>query len=123
VDPVRELLLDVILAADGVKLDLNALITLLLGGGAIGTFVAIFKGLRSLRSGAYARQNRFIDRLERRAQVAEEDADYLRGVVGAYYYQLRAAGQTPDPPEVDLPSRRHPVGRESRRRSVENLRS
>lgn len=94
----------IVLLADGVSVDVNNLITLILGGGAIGTFVAIFKGVKSLRSGAYARQNRLIDRLERRAESAEEDCRYLQVVVGRYAYQLTLSGRTPDPERIELPS-------------------
>ena len=98
------------------QVDLNTVFTVLLGGGAIATFTAIFKGVASLRSGATARQRQIMDNLasnnernEQRAARAEADRDFWHATTGGYHYQLVQAGITPNPVNPIPPSQRLPL--------------
>lgn len=89
--------------------NLTSLLTLLLGGGALATFTALFKGLKALRDGRKARENETVDDLrhwmdtwEGQYRDAERDLTYYRIVVGKYLFQMRSAGLTPDP-DVPMP--------------------
>lgn len=95
------------------EIDINTLVTALLGGGAV-TFVgALVNGWKTLRSGARAREKEAVDdlakwrdELDKRATRAELDRDFWRGVAGGYAYQLIRSGNKPDPPDPVAPSGR-----------------
>jgi hypothetical protein len=90
-----------------------ALISALIGGGALTTIQSVFSGIGSLRSGARAHERESVQDLSRardaaddRASRAELDRDYWRNIAGGYSYQLRQAGLTPIPPDPVPPSAR-----------------
>lgn len=90
-----------------------ALISALIGGGALTTIQAAVGGIRSLRSGARAHERESVrdlakarDRADDRADRAERDRDYWRDIAGGYRFQLRQAGIDPSPPDPVPPSAR-----------------
>lgn len=93
--------------------DIAGLVTLLLGGGAVATIGALFRGWVALRSGARAREREMIDDLGRSRDEADErarserhDADFWRSTAAGYHWQLRRAGIEPAPAEPVPPSQR-----------------
>lgn len=86
-------------------MDIESLLTLLLGGGALATFTALFKGVKALQTGARAREKDTVNDLvkQRKSAWRERDKmakhlDYWRNWAGTVEYYARAAG-------VDLPPR------------------
>jgi hypothetical protein len=53
------------------------LLTLLLGGGAVATIGALFKGLQALQTGARARERETVKSLVEQRNEAWEDRDFL----------------------------------------------
>lgn len=81
------------------------IIALLSVGGA--AFVKnFFGGVRTLRTGARAREREALADLIQRREDAEADRDYWRRIAGRYAWQLVRAGQEPDPVEPVPPSER-----------------
>jgi hypothetical protein len=75
------------------------LLTLLLGGGAVATITALFKGVDSLRSGARARERDTITELVKQRKEAWRDRDnaqdardYWRNWAGTVEFKARAGG-------------------------------
>nr|MDT0660874.1 hypothetical protein [Micromonospora sp. DSM 115978] len=92
---------------------ITALVAALLGSGGLAFVRAVFRGTRSLRTGARARERESVRDLARardaaddRAARAEADRDYWRDVAGGYRYQIRESGGVPDPPDPRPPSAR-----------------
>lgn len=67
----------------------SELITLLLGGGAVATITALFQGIRSLQSGARAREKETVADLVKQRKDAWRDRD--RANERATYWQRWAA--------------------------------
>jgi hypothetical protein len=89
------------------------LVTLLLGGGAVATLQAIFRGVGSLRGGARALEREAVNDLARardaaddRAEWAEADRDFWHATAGRWRYQLVSKGIEPVPPDPVPPSAR-----------------
>lgn len=83
----------------------NEVLTLLLGGGAVATIGALFQGIRSLQSGARARERETVDNLVEQRNEAWVDrdnaidrADYWQQWAGTVEYLARQNG-------VELPLR------------------
>lgn len=82
------------------------LLTLLLGGGAVATIGALFKGIQSLQSGARSRERDTINDLVNQRKEAWEDRDkaiderdYWRNWAGTVEFYARQAGvKLPDRP-------------------------
>lgn len=92
-------------------MDIQTVLTLLLGAGGTTFILAAVRGWNALRSGAVARRRDAIADLERWRDESDEarrleamDKTYLLGVVGGLRYQLRQAGVVPIPEELLLPS-------------------
>lgn len=86
-------------------MDTGELLTLLLGGGAVATFSALFTGIKSLQTGARARERETVASLVAQRKEAWEDknfaddvADYWRVWAGTVEYEARRNG-------VELPQR------------------
>ena len=95
------------------NLDLTTVVSVLLGGGAVATLTAGFKGITALRSGARAREReavddlgRWRDELDRARRATERDRDYWRLVASRYAAQLVRAGIDPVPSDPVPPSER-----------------
>lgn len=87
-------------------MDLDSLLTLLLGGGAVATITALFNGLKSLREGSRSRERDTVKdlieqrkeaRTERdeavdRAEHALDERDYWRNRAGTLEYLLGRTG-------------------------------
>lgn len=80
-------------------------LTLLLGGGAVATVGAFFKGIQALQTGARAREKDTVNELVRQRKEswidrdnAQDSRDYWRNWAGTVEFQARAAG-------VPLPER------------------
>jgi hypothetical protein len=87
------------------------LVTLLLGGAGVTLITTAVWAINTLRTGARARAREILvdleqarDRAEDRARAALDDTTYWQNVVGAYAYQLRRGGITPDPLNPRPPS-------------------
>lgn len=92
-------------------IDINSLLTLILGGGLVGTLTALFKGYTSLRDGARSREKGTIEDLvsQRRTAVEDRDAefeeknfafdqrDFWRNRAADLEFTLRKAGIEPPP--------------------------
>ncbi len=101
--------------------DLNQLLALLLGGGAVATVTALFNGVKSLREGARSRELDTIGDLVRRRQEAEEDRDkafrardhafnerdYWRNWTGILEYAMLQRGIELPPKPTMLEEERH----------------
>lgn len=81
------------------------LLSLILGGGAVATIGAFFQGIKSLQSGARAREKETVTELVEQRKEAWEDrdysndlADYWRTWAGTVEYHARRQG-------VELPTR------------------
>jgi hypothetical protein len=92
---------------------LQALLTFVLGGGAIALVTQIVKASRLWRSGRLATTREVIrdiaaarDEAEDREAILRQDKDYWRSVAADYSFQLRQAGLLPNPPEPMSPSER-----------------
>lgn len=92
---------------------ITALVALLLGGGAVATYRALFGGIASLRQGARAKEReaiqdlaRWRDEADEARRTAETDRDYWQRVSAGYAGQLLRAGIEPVPPEPVPPSER-----------------
>jgi hypothetical protein len=88
-------------------MNLGDFLTLVLGGGAVATVGAVFKGVQALRAGARSREKEAVDDLEkwrvqavRRAERAEEDRDYYRDYASQCRFLLRENGIEPPPLEA-----------------------
>lgn len=90
------------------------ILTLLLGGGAVATIGAFFQGVKSLQSGARAREKETVTGLVKQRNEAWEDRDYSDDVAnywkqwaGTVEYEARRGGvELPArPPEPQRPSR------------------
>lgn len=86
-------------------MDTGQLLTLLLGGGAVATITALFQGIKSLQTGARARERDTVTELIAQRKEAWEDRDkasderdYWRNWAGTVEYYARQKG-------VDLPGR------------------
>lgn len=95
------------------NLDVTTVVSLLLGGGAVATLTAGFKGISALRSGARAREREAVDDLgkwrdeaDRARRLAERDRDFWRNVAARYAGQLARAGIDPVPADPVPPSER-----------------
>lgn len=83
------------------------LLTLLLGGGAVATIGALFKGLQALQSGSRSRERDTVTELIKQRKEAWDDRDgsnnkldYWRNRAGTSEFLARQAGvQLPDYPE------------------------
>lgn len=80
-------------------------LTLLLGGGAVATFTAIFKGVQALQTGARSREKDTVKQLvDQRDEAwidrdnAVDERDYWRNRAGTLEYGLRQHGI--DPPDA-----------------------
>lgn len=89
------------------------LLTLLLGGGAVATITALFKGVRSIQSGARARERDTVNELIKQRQeswldrdFAEDQRDYWRNWAGTveYYANQKGVELPPRPPEPEKPN-------------------
>jgi hypothetical protein len=72
--------------------DTNALLTLLLGGGAAATFSLVVKGITALRQGASARARESLSdlvRLRQEAEAAREKAEDERNCSERQMYEWR----------------------------------
>lgn len=92
---------------------LQALLTFVLGGGAIALVTQIVKASRLWRSGRLATTREVIrdiaaarDEAEEREAVLRQEKDFWRGVAADYSFQLRQAGILPNPPDPVSPSER-----------------
>ena len=81
------------------------LLTLLLGGGAVATITALFQGIRSLQTGARARDKDTLNDLVLQRKeawedrdLAQDERDYWRNWAGQVEYYARVHG-------VELPAR------------------
>jgi hypothetical protein len=106
----------------------EALITFVLGGGAIAMVTQIIRASRLWKTGRLATTREIIrdmaaarDEAEDREAVVRQDKDYWRNVAGAYGYQLRSQGIEPDPARPMSPSerRRDGQGKSTRQRRAE----
>lgn len=86
--------------------DINTLLAVLLGGGAAATFNAFWKGLKTWREGASAKEDRAKRELAdyrewqaRRAEFAEQNWQYYQELAANYRWALITNGITP--PELD----------------------
>lgn len=86
-------------------MDVESLLTLLLGGGAVATIGAFFKGVKALQTGARAREKDTVNDLVLQRKEAWDDRDkanderdYWRNWAGTVEYYARANG-------VELPAR------------------
>lgn len=80
-------------------MNLGDFLTLILGGGAVATIGAVFKGVQALRAGARSREKEAVDDLEkwrvaavRRAEAAEADRDYYRDYAAQCRFTLKENG-------------------------------
>ena len=89
-------------------MDTEALLTLLLGGGAVATIGALFQGIRSLQTGARAREKDTVnDLVSQRKEAwldrdnALDSRDYWRNWAGTVEYMAGQKGVElpPRPPE------------------------
>lgn len=94
-------------------MDIQTLVTLLLGAGGVAFLSAMFKGITALRSGARAREREAVDDLGKwRDQIdqarhrAERDRDYWCRIANRYAAQLIRHGIDPDPADPVPPSER-----------------
>jgi hypothetical protein len=76
-------------------------LTLLLGGGAVATISALFKGVQALQSGARAREKDTVNDLVRQRKEAWDDRDkaiderdYWRNWAGTVEFHARQSGVT-----------------------------
>ena len=93
--------------------DSGELLTLLLGGGAVATIGAFFSGVKSLQTGARAREKETVKGLVRQRNGAWRDLDYANDLVdywrtraGTSEFHANQAGATL--PEYDPPPVRPP---------------
>lgn len=91
--------------------DIQTIVSVLLGGGALATLTAAFKGLGALRSGARAREREAVDDLgkwrddlDNARRRAERDRDYWHRIASRYAAQLTRAGAEPIPADPVPPS-------------------
>lgn len=89
------------------------LLTLLLGGGAVATITALFQGVRSLQTGARARERDTVNELVAQRKEAWDDrdfaldtADYWRQRAGTVEFYARQGG-------VSLPDLGDPPARKN----------
>lgn len=89
------------------------LVTLLLGGGGVAFFQAVFRGFGSLRGGARALEREAVqdiararDKADERAEWAEADRDFWHDTAGRWRYQLVSNNIEPVPPDPVPPSQR-----------------
>jgi tRNA(Met) C34 N-acetyltransferase TmcA len=110
----------------------STVLKFLTGGGAIILVTQSFRAWSTWRSGARVTtrsivRDLVVDRKEAEARVDERTAelDFWRGIAGAYAYQLRAAGLTPNPenpsPPRPLDAARKADRRARRARDVDDL--
>lgn len=85
---------------------LSDILTLLLGGGALATIAAVFKGVQALREGARSREKDLVGDLEdwrskanRARELAEAQRDYWREKAADYRFILRDTYGHKLPPE------------------------
>jgi hypothetical protein len=81
------------------------ILTLILGGGAVATITALFQGLKSIQTGARAREKDTVSELIKQRKEAwddrdeaQDERDYWRNWAATVEYHARAAG-------VELPGR------------------
>lgn len=91
-------------------MNVQDILTLLLGGGAVTTIAAFFKGVKTLREGARSREKDVISDLRtwreesnEERELAERQRDYWRDKAAEYRYRLMNEFG------VDLPSEQPPV--------------
>lgn len=91
----------------------EALITFMLGGGAIALVTQMIRASRLWRSGRLATTREVIrdiaaarDEAEEREEEQREDALYWSATAAGYHFQLRQAGLTPEPARPESPSAR-----------------
>lgn len=91
-------------------MNVGDILTLLLGGGAVATIAAIFKGVQALKEGARSREKDAVADLEawrvkanQARELAEAQRDYWRDKAGEYRFMLREQGVK------DLPEERPPT--------------
>lgn len=87
-------------------MNVSDILTLLLGGGAVATVAAIFKGVQALREGARSREKDLVGDLEdwrskanRARELAEAQRDYWRDKAAEYRFILRDEYGHKLPPE------------------------
>lgn len=92
-------------------MNISDILTLLLGGGAVATVAAIFKGVQALREGARSREKDLVGDLEdwrakanAARELAEAQRDYWREKAADYRFMLR------DQFGVQLPPEHPPTG-------------
>lgn len=80
-------------------MSIGEIVSLILGGGAVATIAAFFKGVQALREGARAREKDAISDLEEwrskaneARELAEAQRDYWRDKAGEYRFMLREQG-------------------------------
>lgn len=102
---------------------IQLVITFVVGGGLLTLVTQLARVFGSFRSGARASTREVIkdlaaarDEAEEREATLRRDKDYWRNVAGAYGFQLRSRGITPDPAEPMSPSERaREMGQRERR--------
>lgn len=77
-------------------IDINDLLTLILGGGLVGTLTALFNGYKSLKDGARSREKGTIEELvqQRRDAVKERDEEFAEKTFAfdqRDYWRIRSA--------------------------------
>lgn len=103
-------------------MDIGQLLTLLLGGGATATIVALFNGVKSLREGARTREKDTVEQLVAQRKEAWDDRDkafdardeafnqrdYWRNWAGQLEYLCQKGG-IPVPPRSAYPAPPPPI--------------
>lgn len=91
----------------------QTLLSVLIGGSGVAFVTALAQGLKTLRTGARAREREAVadlalwrDEADDARRSAERDRDYWRRIAGSYAYQLRTLGVEPIPAEPVPPSER-----------------
>jgi hypothetical protein len=83
-----------------------AIIVALLSVGGAAWLRTLFTGVKTLRTGARAREREALADLIQRREDAERDRDYWRRICGGYAWQLERAGIEPKPANPVPPSER-----------------
>lgn len=107
------------LNSDGVA----ALVAFLTGGGALTLVAYLFRGIRTVRTGALSSTRAVVKDLvearneaEARRDQAVSDAEYFRAVAGGYAFQLKEKGFRPKPEYMRPPKLTADFEREARER-------
>lgn len=109
-------------------MDLNSdavagLVAFLTGGGALTLVAYLFRGIRTVRTGALSSTRAVVKDLvearneaEARRDQAMSDAEYYRSIAGGYAYQLTKNGIRPKPEHMRPPKLSADFAREARER-------